>query len=47
MNITSQDLVRRLIIGAPMLLLALWAWSQKRRAKENAEISSILRERKP
>lgn len=47
MDITSHDLVRGLTIGAPTLLLALWAWSQKRRAKKNAEISSILRDRKP
>ena len=47
MNITSHDLIRALAFGVPALLLGLWAWSQRRRAKENAEISSILRERKP
>jgi hypothetical protein len=47
MNITSHDLIRVLIFGIPVLLIGVWAWSQRRRAKDNAEISAILRDRKP
>jgi hypothetical protein len=44
MNITWHNLVS-FIVG--VLVMAPFVWVQRRRAKENAEISSILRDRKP
>jgi hypothetical protein len=48
MNMSSHDLIRGLIaglaIGIPALFIGFWA--KRRRAKENAETSSILRGRR-
>jgi hypothetical protein len=46
MSISKHDLVRALVIGVPALLMGLWGWSMRRRAKENTEISPIVRGRK-
>jgi hypothetical protein len=36
----------RFIVGVPILLMGIFvAWLQRRRAKENAEISAVLRRR--
>jgi hypothetical protein len=47
MNLTSHDIVRGLVIGAPMLLAGLWIWSQRRSARENEKTSFVLRRRSP
>jgi len=47
MNITSHEIIRGLSIGVPMLLIGLWGWSQRRRAKENEKTSAVLRRRSP
>jgi hypothetical protein len=47
MNITSHDIVRGLVGGGPLLLIGLWGWLQRRRAKENEKTSSVLRRRTP
>ncbi|HEX9138347.1 MAG TPA: hypothetical protein VF848_01045 [Steroidobacteraceae bacterium] len=47
MTISSHDLIRGLMFAVPALFVGIWTWFQKRRAKENAKISSILRDRKP
>jgi hypothetical protein len=45
MNLTSHVIVRGLVVGIPMPLTGLWAWLQRRRAKENERTSSILQRR--
>ncbi len=45
MNVTSHDLLRGLIAGLPVFVVLLLNRWRRRRAKENAEISSVLRRR--
>jgi hypothetical protein len=36
----------RLVVGVPIFLMGIFVtWLQRRRAKENAEVSSVLRRR--
>jgi hypothetical protein len=36
-------LARTLAVGIPLILISVWGWTQRRRARENAEISAVLR----
>ena len=45
MNIGSHHVPLGFIFAG--ILMGLWSWSQKRRAKENAKTSAILRKRQP
>jgi hypothetical protein len=47
MNLKWHEIIRVLDIGVPLLVMGLWGWSQKRRAKENEKTSSVLRRREP
>ncbi len=47
MNLSGHDIVRGLLAGIPVLLIGLWGWSQRRRAKENEKTTSFLRRRAP
>jgi len=47
MGLFWHGLVRGLLIGSPLILLALLGLWQRRRAKENEKISYVLRRRAP
>jgi cbb3-type cytochrome oxidase subunit 3 len=36
-------LARTLGVGIPLILIGVWAWAQRRRARDSAEISAVLR----
>jgi nicotinamide riboside transporter PnuC len=45
MEITSHDILRGLVFAFPMAIVGIWAWSQRRRARRNKELSEVLRRR--
>jgi hypothetical protein len=45
MEITSHAVLRGLVIAFPMLVVGVWAWSQRRRIRKNREISAVLQKR--